>query len=89
MQCNHCIIEVDAMPVVKRFGAIDIRIYAGDHRPPHVHVVGTDLQVLVRIDTGAVIAGGARASEIAEAVGWIMAHRDAVMAEWTRLNERG
>ncbi|HIJ83435.1 MAG: hypothetical protein HW380_3548 [Magnetococcales bacterium] len=30
------------MPTLKRFGAVSVRMYADDHHPPHVHVVGVD-----------------------------------------------
>ena len=48
------------MPTVQRFGAVSVRIYADDHRPPHFHIVAPDFQVLVRISDLQVIAGEAR-----------------------------
>jgi hypothetical protein len=47
------------MPTLHRFGAVSIRIYADDHRPPHFHIVAPDFQVLARISDLAVIAGEA------------------------------
>ena len=37
------------MPTLKRFGAISLRMYADDHRPPHFHIVGPDFEVLVSL----------------------------------------
>ena len=37
------------MPTLQRFGAVSVRMYADDHRPPHFHIVAHDFQVLVRI----------------------------------------
>jgi len=37
------------MPTLQRFGAVSVRMYADDHRPPHFHIVAPDFQVLVRI----------------------------------------
>jgi len=64
-------------------------MYADDHRPPHFHIVGPDFQVLVRISDMTVIAGEARVNQIAEAMAWARAHREALTLKWNELNERG
>ena len=51
------------MPTLQRFGAVSVRVYADDHRPPHFHIVAPDFQVLVRISDLQVIAGEARPSK--------------------------
>jgi hypothetical protein len=76
------------MPVLMRFGAVSVRIYADDHRPPHFHIVSPDFQVLVRISDLAVIAGEARAADIAEALFWAREHREFLASKWAELNER-
>lgn len=77
------------MPTLQRFGAVSLRMYADDHRPPHFHVVGPDFQVLVRIADLAVIAGEARPVQIAAALAWAAEHREALALKWAELNERG
>lgn len=77
------------MPTLQRFGAISVRMYADDHRPPHVHIVGPDFQVLVRLSDLTVIAGGSRPARIAEALAWAEAHREMLALRWADLNERG
>ena len=77
------------MPVLHRFGSVSVRMYADDHRPPHFHIVAPDFQVLVRISDLAVIAGEARASDIAEAMAWARDHREMLALKWAELNERG
>ena len=37
------------MPTLHHFGAVSVRMYADDHRPPHFHIVAPDFQVLVRV----------------------------------------
>jgi hypothetical protein len=74
---------------LQRFGAVTVRMYADDHRPPHFHIVGLDFQVLVRIDDLAVIAGTARSGQIAEALSRAAANRDLLGRRWAELNERG
>lgn len=77
------------MPTLQRFGAVNLRMYADDHRPPHFHIVGPDFQVLVRISDLAVIAGEARPAQIAVAVAWAAERREALALKWAELNERG
>jgi hypothetical protein len=77
------------MPTLHRFGAVSVRMYADDHRPPHFHVVGPDFQVLVRISDLTVIAGEARPAQIAEAIAWAREQREALAIKWAELNERG
>lgn len=45
------------MPTLHRIGAISIRIYADDHRPPHVLIVSAEFEILVSISDGSIIAG--------------------------------
>jgi hypothetical protein len=64
------------MPILKRFGAVSIRMYADDHHQPHFHIVGADFQVQVRISNLSLFAGTARAALIAEALAWAADHQD-------------
>ena len=64
------------MPVLQRFGAISVRMYADDHHPPHFHIVAPESQVLVRISDLTVIAGEARPAQIAQALAWAQTHRE-------------
>ncbi|HEV8016173.1 MAG TPA: DUF4160 domain-containing protein [Stellaceae bacterium] len=77
------------MPTLERFGAVSVRMYADDHRPPHFHIVAPDFQVLVRISDMSIIAGAARPAQIAEVLAWAQLNRDALALKWIELNERG
>ena len=77
------------MPVIRRFGAVSLRIYADDHRPPHFHLVSATSEAMVAIADLRVIAGALRRGEAAEALEWARANRDLLAREWARLNERG
>lgn len=88
MQLLHYDARSFRMPVLQRFGAVSIRMYADDHRPPHFHIVAPDFQALVRLSDLAVIAGEARAGDLAEALHWARAHRKTLALKWAQLNER-
>src|SRR5258708_5052664 len=45
------------MPTIKDFGGYKVTLYAEDHNPPHVHVIGPDFQAKVRIADSNVFAG--------------------------------
>jgi hypothetical protein len=76
------------MPTLQRFGAVSVRMYADDHRPPHFHIVAPEFQVLVRISDFAVIAGEARPAQLAEALAWAKIHQAMLTRKWAELNER-
>ena len=76
------------MPTLQQFGAVSIRMYADDHRPPHFHIVGPDFQIVVRIADLTVIAGTARRRQIAEAMAWAIQHREMLALKWVELTER-
>jgi hypothetical protein len=76
------------MPTLQRFGAVSVRMYADDHRPPHFHIVSPDFQVLVRISDLKVIAGEAHQVDIAEALAWARSYRESLALKWAELNER-
>jgi hypothetical protein len=76
------------MPTLQRFGAVSVRMYADDHRPPHFHIVAPEFQVLVRGSDLAVIAGEARPNQIAEALAWAQTQQESLALKWAELNER-
>jgi hypothetical protein len=76
------------MPTLQRFGAVSVRMYADDHRPPHFHIVAPEFQVLVRVSDLAVIAGEARPNQIAEALAWAQTQQESLALKWAELNER-
>jgi hypothetical protein len=45
------------MPEIARFYGIIIKIFFGDHTPPHLHAIYNEYNALVRIDTLEIIEG--------------------------------
>ncbi len=77
------------MPTLRRFGAVSIRMYADDHRPPHFHIVSPNFEVLVSLFDLTILVGEAKAADIAEALEWARSNREALALKWLELNERG
>lgn len=73
------------MPTVKDFGEYKVTLYAADHNPPHVHVIGPDFQAKVRIADAEVIAGAIPPRHRREALSWISANRQRLLEKWNEL----
>jgi len=76
------------VPTLQRFGAVTLRMYADDHRPPHFHIAGPDFQVLVRISDLSIIAGDARPAQLRDILDWALSHREFLALTWAELSER-
>ena len=74
------------MPVLNKFPALRVVMYAGDHLLAHVHVQLRDgRECTVEIDSLA-INGRIAAREIRDALTWIDSNRGLLHKEWLRLN---
>ena len=74
------------MPVLKKFSATRVVIYAGDHLLPHVHIQLRDgRECAVEIDSLKVV-GRVVSRDIREELRWIESNRALLLAEWRRLN---
>jgi len=76
------------MPTIKRFGSTRIRIYGGDHNPPHVHVIGPDFAAQVAIVDGEIFNGVLPAGKRRVVLRWIASNRDMLLETWDRLRVR-
>lgn len=76
------------MPTFKRFHGFRVEVRSRDHAPPHFHLIGPDFHALVDIRTLQVIEGTYSRIALAEVLAWAADHNDALLAEWSRLNER-
>jgi hypothetical protein len=74
------------MPTVKDFGGFKITLYAEDHNPPHVHVIGPDFQAKVRIADAEIFAGTIPPRHRRKALSWIAASREKLTEKWNELN---
>jgi hypothetical protein len=73
------------MPTIKEFGAYRVTMYAEDHNPPHVHVIGPDFQAKVRISDAEVFAGAIPPRHRREALSWIANNRERLSEKWNEL----
>jgi hypothetical protein len=74
------------VPTVKNFGSYRIMLFAEDHNPPHVHVIGRDFQAKVRIRDADIFAGMIPPRHRREALRWIVENRDRLLEKWNELS---
>jgi len=74
------------VPILQRFPASRVLLYAGDHLLPHVHVKLRDGRECT-VDIGTLeIQGRVAAREIREELTWIGSHRAFLLDAWRRYN---
>lgn len=65
-----------------------ITVYANDHLPPHFHAITPDNEALIEIATLSILRGDLRPATRRTVLEWAAANRQALVAEWNRLNAR-
>ena len=72
------------MPELCRFYGIVVRMYYGDHSPPHFHARYGDQEAVLGIDPLAVIRGRLPPRANGLVVEWAAQHRAELLEAWRR-----
>lgn len=72
------------MPEISRFFGIVIQMYVDDHLPAHFHARQAGREVVVAIETLAIIRGRLSPRAHALVVEWAALHADELLADWER-----
>ena len=72
------------MPEISRFYGIVIKMYFDDHNPPHFHAQYSGNEVLININTLAVISGRLPARALGLVAEWASLHEAELLALWQR-----
>ena len=70
------------MPEISRFFGIVIRMFYDDHAPPHFHASYAEHEVLITIETLAVLRGQVPRRAHALILEWAALHRAELEADW-------
>ena len=70
------------VPELSRFYGIIVRMYYGDHAPPHFHAVYQGEEIQVNIHTLEIMEGSMSRRARALVLEWAMLHRDELRAAW-------
>lgn len=74
------------MPEVSRFYGI-IRIFYDDHHPPHLHAEYGEYEVLLNINTLAILVGNLPARALGMVTEWASLHQQELRAAWDRASQ--
>jgi hypothetical protein len=72
------------MPEISRFYGIVIKMYFADHPPPHFHAEYGGDEILVNIETLAVIAGKFPPRALGLVTEWASLHQAELLALWQK-----
>ncbi len=75
------------MPEVSRFYGIVIKIFYDDHNPPHFHAEYGEYEVLVSINTLAVLSGSLPARALGLVTEWASLRQRELLAAWERASQ--
>ena len=75
------------MPEISRFFGIIIRMYFGDHNPPHFHAIYQEFTAEYDINTLAAINGNLPARAHALVLEWASLHRTDLLEDWQLASE--
>lgn len=76
------------MPELSRFFGVVIRMYFGDHEPPHFHAVYGEHEALIEIETLAIYRGGLPRRALGMVLEWAVLRRHELRQDW-ELAQRG
>jgi hypothetical protein len=75
------------MATLARLSKCKLSIYAGDHNPPHFHVLANDgSEALVDLVSLRVIEGSVRPAVLKEALAWASQNVALMATKWKELN---
>jgi hypothetical protein len=77
------------VPRVASLTNVAVFVYAGDHAPPHFHVLGPDTDAVIDIRSLRVTRGTYTRRDLAEAIAWARKNRRLLLTKWRELNARG
>jgi hypothetical protein len=64
------------MPTIDNFNGIKINVYNGEHRPPHIHAVYNEFEVLIIIETKDIYAGELPNKQLKNVLDWLSVNSD-------------
>ncbi|HXA15468.1 MAG TPA: DUF4160 domain-containing protein [Thermoanaerobaculia bacterium] len=70
------------MPTISIFYGVVIQMFAGDHPPPHFHVMYAEHEALIDLRHLRLMRGSLPRRAMALVLEWASEHRDELMEDW-------
>ena len=77
------------MPVISSFYGILIKMYFGDHLPPHFHAEYAEFTAQISIREMGIVTGYLPPKAFALVVEWASIHNNELLNNWKLLSENG
>lgn len=77
------------MPVISSFYGILIKMYFGDHVPPHFHAEYAEFSAQITIRDLGILEGYLPPKALGLVVEWASMHREELMDNWENLRKNG
>ena len=74
------------MPTIDNFNGIKINVYNGEHRPPHIHAIYNEFEVIVLIGTRSIYAGELPNKQLNNVLLWLEDNADWALNVFYELN---
>jgi hypothetical protein len=74
------------MPNIDSFNGIKINIYNGEHRPPHIHAVYNEFEILIVIENGEIYAGDLPTRQLKFVFDWLSGNSEWALEVFYELN---
>ena len=74
------------MPKIDEFNGIKIYVYNGDHRPPHIHAIYNEFEVLMEIESGKIYAGDLPTKQFKQVSDWLLGNAHWALEVFYELN---
>jgi hypothetical protein len=75
------------MPTIDSFNGIKINLYNGEHRPPHIHAVYNEYEILLTIETLEIYAGNLPARQLKQVLIWLTDNSEWALEVFIELNK--
>ena len=75
-----------SMPTIDNFNGIKIHVYNGEHRPPHIHAVYNEFEVLVEIERNVIYSGDLPNRQLKQVFDWLAGNADWALEVFYELN---
>jgi len=74
------------MPTIEIINGIKINIYNGEHRPPHIHAVYNEFEILILIENNEIYAGDLPNRQLKKVFDWLSGNSDWALEIFYQLN---
>ncbi len=74
------------MPLIESIKGVKIHVYNGEHRPPHIHAVYNEYEVLIEIENGKIYAGSLPSKPLKIVFDWLTENKEWAIEVFHQLN---